>query len=367
VSKTFYTKEEALLLIDHNLKMNKAAKDMTGFKYEQLTVLGRSHKDNQNHYFLWVECSCGNCFQMRASSWKSTKSCGCMDRHYQKLNTKPREKIYDNTKYKDKQYGILKMTGDYSTTYKYSKEGLNLYECYCVICNSRYNLGISVIKTGFSQKCNCWKEHAVDWIKSQPIDSNHYLYGTFTGMHSRCYNEGNPNYSKYGAVGVRVCDEWEKSAEGFTRFVEDMLPSWEPTLSLHRVDNFPLYSKETCVWATDSVQGHVQKKREYKDKIPTSVFLGVCLKTSKGAFVVQMTVNNTYKYLGAFKTELAAAMEYDRKAVEMFGEHANVNGEDQWEAYKQKVGAERAMQEMRELCLLPSKKDRQRYVYKETT
>jgi hypothetical protein len=367
VSKKFYTKEEALLLIDHNLKMNKAAKDMTGFKYEQLTVLGRSHKDNQNHYFLWVECSYGNCFQMRASSWKYTQSCGCMTGYYQKLNTKPREKIYDNTKYKDKQYGILKMTGDYSTTYKYSDSGLYLYECYCTVCNSRYNLGVSVIKTGFSQKCNCWKEHAVDWIKSQPIDSNHHLYKTFTAMHSRCYNVSSPTYERYGAVGVMVCDEWEKSARGFAKFLEDMLPSWQPDLSLHRLDNFPLYSKETCIWATNSIQAHVQKKREYKNGKPSSVFIGVSRHKSKTSYKAQIMIDRVATLLGFFKTELAAALEFDRAAYEFYGEHANVNGEAQWEAYKQKVGAERAIQEMRDLCLLVDKEDRQKYVYKETT
>lgn len=366
MEKKFYTKEEALKLINHDYKVNKSFKDLTGYKYEQITVIGRSHKDSQDHWFVWVECSCGNCFQMRVSSLKATKSCGCMIGYYQKLNRKPKEKVYDNLTYKDAQFGILKMSGEYEVTYKYSEEGLRLYECNCVICGNKYKLGISNIKVGFSQKCECWKEHAIDWIKSQPIDSNHHLYKTFIAMHSRCYNQTNPSYLMYGAKGVTVCDEWGKSNKGFAKFLEDMLPSWKPDLSLHRIDNIPLYSKDTCVWETDSVQGHVQKKREFKDREASSVFVGVCWKSSKSTWVAQITKNRQYKLIGFFKCELAAAIAYDETATKLFGDNANVNGEGQWEAYKKKVGEERAKAEMNALIGM-SKERRKRYVWQEST
>ena len=340
MEKKFYTKEEALKLINHDYKVNKNFKDFAGHKYEQITVLGRSHKDSGGRWYMWVECSCGNCFQMRVSSLKATQSCGCMIGYYQKLNRKPKEKVYDNVTYKDVQFGILKMSGEYEVTYKYSETGLRLYECSCVICGNKYKLSLSNIKVGFSQKCKCWKEHAIDWIKSQPADSNHHLYKTFTGMHSRCYSKKNKNYTRYGAVGVTVCNEWEKSNKGFTKFLEDMLPSWKPDLSLHRIDNIPLYSKDTCVWETDSVQGHVQKKREFKDRVPTSVFIGVCQKGKKVSYISQIMRDRKSIVLGHFKTELAAALAYDEAAIELYGDDANVNGEEQWEAYKKKVGGE---------------------------
>lgn len=366
MEKKFYTKEEALKLINHDYKVNKSFKDLTGYEYEQITVIGRSHKDSQDHWFVWVECSCGNCFQMRVSSLKTTQSCGCMKGYYQKLNRKPKEKVYDNVTYKDAQFGILKMSGEYDVTYKYSETGLRLYECNCVICGSKYKLDVSNIKVGFSQKCECWKEHAIDWIKSQPADSHHHLYRTFTAMHSRCYNKKNKNYIRYGGVGVMVCSEWEKSNKGFTKFLEDMLPSWKPDLSLHRVDNIPLYSKDTCVWETDSVQCHVQKKREFKDRVPTSVFIGVCKKGRKISYISQIMRNRESIVLGYFKTELAAALAYDEAAIELYGDDANVNGEEQWEAYKKKVGEERAKIEMNALIGM-SKEQRKRYVWQEST
>lgn len=368
MEKKFYTKEEALKLINHDYKVNKNFKDFTGHKYEQITVLGRSHKDGGGRWYMWVECSCGNCFQMRVSSLKATQSCGCMIGYYQKLNRKPKEKVYDNLTYKDAQFGILKMSGEYEVTYKYSEEGMRLYECNCVICGNKYKLGISNIKVGFSQKCECWKEHAVDWIKSSQIDSNHHLYKTFIAMHSRCYNQTNPAYSMYGAKGVTVCDEWEKSGKGFTKFLEDMLPSWKPNLSLHRVDNVPLYSKDTCVWETDSVQCHVQKKRStVNGKHPRSVFIGVGLRGKVlQRWCSQITKDGVEYNLGWCRTELAAAMLYDEAALEFYGEHANVNGEEQWEAYKKKVGEERAKAEMNALIGM-SKEQRKKYVWQEST
>lgn len=57
----------------------------------------------------------------------------------------------------------------------------------------------------------------------------------------------------------------------------------------------------------------------------TSRFLGVCWDKSKNKWVAQIGFNNTNIYLGRFNVEYEADLAYDKKALELFGEFANLN------------------------------------------
>ena len=86
----------------------------------------------------------------------------------------------------------------------------------------------------------------------------HY-YKIWSGMIERCYNVGSHNYEKYGAIGVKVSDDWLT----FTNFYWDIRKLYgfenvkmEP--NMYQLDkdylqlNIPreqrIYSKETCMW-----------------------------------------------------------------------------------------------------------------------
>jgi hypothetical protein len=66
-------------------------------------------------------------------------------------------------------------------------------------------------------------------------------------MKKRCYQPSQDSYPSYGGRGIKVADEWKDS---FERFFSDMGDSWEPGLSLDRLDNDLGYCKENCRWAT---------------------------------------------------------------------------------------------------------------------
>ncbi len=87
---------------------------------------------------------------------------------------------------------------------------------------------------------------------------------------SRCHNKNDPDYDRYGAKGIKVCDHWRFS---FDNFLEDMGPRPEG-LTLDRIDskgNYELYDPVTgklqCRWATSAEQNrHAQTLLEYKGK-----------------------------------------------------------------------------------------------------
>jgi len=79
------------------------------------------------------------------------------------------------------------------------------------------------------------------------------LRGIQRGMKTRCYNPNNPAYKWYGAIGVRVCEEW-LGIEGFLRTI-DSVDGWNEEKFLKgeldldkdfKVPGNKLYSPETC-------------------------------------------------------------------------------------------------------------------------
>ena len=93
------------------------------------------------------------------------------------------------------------------------------------------------------------------------------MYGTPTylswqNMLQRCLNPKNTNYPKYGALGVKVCDEWNPSAGGsFENFLADM--GIRPdNHSINRINSNLLYSKDTCEWADNPTQAYDQNVRK---------------------------------------------------------------------------------------------------------
>lgn len=87
--------------------------------------------------------------------------------------------------------------------------------------------------------------------------SKHELYPTWNAMRSRCYLMTNKDYKNYGGRGIKVCDEWKNN---FQKFLADMgeRPKGK---TLERENNDLGYSKDNCVWATQSAQTKNQRRR----------------------------------------------------------------------------------------------------------
>lgn len=89
----------------------------------------------------------------------------------------------------------------------------------------------------------------------------HPLRSTWFSMHYRCTKPDHPEYVRYGARGIRVCQRWtsatgaEKDTSGFLAFEADVgkRPSGK---TLDRIDPDGDYTPENVRWATLSEQQH---------------------------------------------------------------------------------------------------------------
>jgi len=63
----------------------------------------------------------------------------------------------------------------------------------------------------------------------------------------------------------------------------------------------------------------------YSQKNSTSKYLGVCWKERDRKWVAQITKDYKKIWIGYFEKEIDAAIAYNKKALELFGEFANLN------------------------------------------
>ena len=84
----------------------------------------------------------------------------------------------------------------------------------------------------------------------------HYLYRTYVGMKTRCYDKNSGNYRWWGSRGIKVCERW---LESFWNFVKDMGDRPEGH-SLDRIDNDGDYTPENCKWSSAGEQCKNRRK-----------------------------------------------------------------------------------------------------------
>lgn len=212
--------------------------------------------------------------------------------------------IVDNIKCGDVfgRYTILDVAEPYIHPKGYQ---LKKFKCLCE-CGTVKDVRGDALVTKHTFSCGCYNRDSkiTHGLHATPT------YTIWTGMIDRVTNEFGANYSSYMGRGLSVSNEWLS----FENFYNDM-GERPHNKTLHRINNDLGYSKENCVWAEDSVQNHVKRNWGKCAK-------GVSLKQN-GKYEANIKKNGINYYLGQFKTESEAALAYDNKSEELYGDRPN--------------------------------------------
>lgn len=86
------------------------------------------------------------------------------------------------------------------------------------------------------------------------------IHNIWLGMRQRCEKPRSSGYWKYGAKGIRVCEEWSKF-EAFRDWA--FSNGYDENLTLDRIDPNGNYEPKNCRWVTQKVQQNNRTNNVY--------------------------------------------------------------------------------------------------------
>ena len=185
-----------------------------------------------------------------------------------------------------------------------TKKNKTQYNCLCTSCGDVYYVIATALVSGRSTKCkHCGnKKHGGTFGGTKAR-----LYRIWSNMRCRCSNQNVPEYKWYGGKGITICKEWDDFSN-FEKWASTN--GYDTDLTIDRIDGNKNYCPENCRWITQHAQAG-NKPKKYTN------FTGIFYRKYKTDscknrhYVARIENPNFFKYVGAYHTELEAAIARD--------------------------------------------------------
>lgn len=151
----------------------------------------------------------------------------------------------------------------------------------CSNCNKHFKLRMGSTKAKQQTKCITCSitKHGV---YADP------LYAIWNGIKQRCYSEARKDYSKYGAKGVTMCDEWKDDPKAFITWCNEN--GWSPDKVIDKDIKSkelgispPIYSPDTITFVTTQENAEAANAKKVKQFTLDGIYLATydsCVKAA---------------------------------------------------------------------------------------